>query len=105
MEEPNLDYIKEISHGDETFQQKIISLLKLELPNEIEIYTANFEAENYKEAAGNVHKLKHKIAILGIPKAHKIASEFENNLKNKDKSLSADFDTIIKKISKFVENL
>jgi HPt (histidine-containing phosphotransfer) domain-containing protein len=105
MEKPNLNYIDEISHGDEHFKNKIISLLKEELPQEIKAYQDNFKAENYEAAAGNVHKLKHKIAILGVPKAQIITSQFERNLKNNNPTLNLDFDTIIKNISKFVENL
>ena len=105
MEKPNLNYIDEISQGDKTFKEKIISLLKKELPQEISIYKKNLEIGNFKEAALNVHKLKHKIAILGIPKAQKITSQFESNLKNNDKTLYIDFDSILKKISNFVDKL
>jgi HPt (histidine-containing phosphotransfer) domain-containing protein len=103
MEKPNLKYIDEISQGDEIFKKKIVSLLKKELPKEIDDYKKNFKKGNLKEAAANVHKLKHKIAILGIPNDQKIASQFEYNLKNNNITLSIDFDRIIKKISKFVE--
>lgn len=105
MENPNLNYIEEISHGDEIFKQKIISLLKEELPREIEIYQQNFEKKDYAAAAKDVHKLKHKLAVLGITESQNLASQFEQNLKNNDKTLHLDFDAIIKKISKFVEKL
>lgn len=105
MEQPNFSYIEEISHGDEAFKQKIISLLKEELPLEIKEFKKNYTKQNYKEAAANVHKLKHKIGILGIPKDHELASAFEKDLKIGNISLYNDFDLILKKIVKFVLKL
>lgn len=105
MEKPNLNYIEEISNGNEVFKQKFFSLLKEELPKEIANYNNNFKAKNYSAAAADVHKLKHKIAILGIPKSQNIASQFEKNLLNNNESLYLDFDIIIKNIATFVDKL
>ena len=105
MEEPNLNYIKEISGGDSSFEEKIIGLLKVELPSEIEEFERNFNNKNYELAASNVHKLKHKVGILGIPEAHKKTTLFEKQLKQGDTTLLEEFQEITKKITKFVSKL
>ena len=105
MEAPNLDYIKNISGGDSAFEEKIIGLLKIELPKEIEEFKENFKRKDYELAASNVHKLKHKVGILGIPEAHKTTTLFEKQLKQGDTSLYDEFNEITKKITKFVAKL
>ena len=37
--------------------------------------------KNFKKTAENVHKLKHKISILGLEKAHREATFFEDDLR------------------------
>lgn len=105
MEQPNLNYIEEISPGDEAFKQKIITLLKTELPLEIKEFEKNFAEKSYILAASNVHKLKHKVGILGIPKAHELTSAFEQNLKGGSIELYDEFDQILKNITTFISKL
>ena len=105
MEQPNLNYINELSGNDEVFKQKIISIVKSELPQEIESYKSLSEAENYKAAAQLVHKLKHKISILGLEKSYYLAEEFENNLKNNSLLLQPQFENLLASMYKFVESL
>ncbi|MBL4604708.1 MAG: Hpt domain-containing protein [Flavobacteriaceae bacterium] len=86
MEKPNLRYIKELSDGDLSFEKKLISLLKHELPIEFEEFLKNFEERNFIKTAGNVHKLKHKISILGLTKAYEEASRYENDLRERQET-------------------
>jgi len=83
MESPNLDYIKKLAAGDIEFEKKIIEILKNELPEEIKLYESFVFQNNYKDTADLVHKLKHKISILGLVNSYKIAVDFENNLLKK----------------------
>jgi len=82
MEQPNLKYIQELSEGDQDFEAKLISIMKRELPLEFEEFQQNFEEKNFIKTAENVHKLKHKISILGLTKGYEEAALFENDLKN-----------------------
>jgi hypothetical protein len=52
--------------------------------------------KNYLEAAQSVHKLKHKISILGLDKSYYLAGEYENNLKDNTTILDTDFENIFK---------
>lgn len=102
MEQPNLNYINQLSGDNEEFKVKIISILKKELPEEIDIYKEHINKNNYKLAAESVHKLKHKLSILGLEKNYYIAEKFEDNLKQNSTDLQSDFETILKLVQDFV---
>lgn len=104
MEAPNLLYIKNLSDGDTDFEQKLLDIIKHEFPIEKKEYLDNICNNNYKLAASNVHKLKHKISILGLLKGDEISVEFENNLLKGDTSLQDEFESILDLISNYLEN-
>ncbi|SHM04153.1 histidine kinase [Flavobacterium xinjiangense] len=105
MEQPNLTYIDELSGDNLEFKTKLIGILKKELPNEIKGYSEEMATTNFSEAAQSVHKLKHKISILGLEKSYYIAEEYEINLKNNSTNLNADFENILKIMQEFVNRL
>ncbi|NLP59185.1 Hpt domain-containing protein [Lutibacter sp. B1] len=105
MEKPNLTYIHNLSGGDKEFKKKIISIIKEEYPEEINEYYTNFNLKNYSIAATNVHKLKHKISILGLEESYEIAAEYENNLKEGNSILSDKFEIILQNITDYLITL
>ncbi|NNL79984.1 MAG: Hpt domain-containing protein [Flavobacteriaceae bacterium] len=105
MEAPNLNYIKKLSGGDSDFEDTLISVIKMEFPIECEAFKENISQNNYQEAAQNVHKLKHKISILGLERSYFLADEFENDLKNEDPSRKGEFDEVLNHISAFLETI
>ncbi|MDD2675394.1 Hpt domain-containing protein [Flavobacterium petrolei] len=105
MEQPNLTYINDLSGDNLEFRAKLIGILKKELPEEINGYSEQMANTIFVEAAQSVHKLKHKISILGLEKSYYIAEEYEVNLKNNSTSLRADFETILKIMQEFVNRL
>jgi HPt (histidine-containing phosphotransfer) domain-containing protein len=105
MEQPNLSYINSLSGSDKIFEQKLIEIIKIEFPEEKQVYDNNFKNKNYKLAADNVHKLKHKISILGLEKGYEIAIAFENNLIEGDTSLYKEFETILNTITNYLQKL
>lgn len=98
METPNLNYIKELSGGDVAFEESILNVLKKEFPEELKLFEENFKNKNYEETANNVHKIKHKVSILGLKKGLEVASAFENDLRNQKIELYPDFIKILNKI-------
>ena len=98
METPNLNYIKELSGGDVEFEESILNVLKKEFPEEYSLFNENFKKKDYKELANNVHKIKHKISILGFKKGLELASRFEKDLKKGDIKLYQNFINILNKI-------
>jgi len=105
MEQPNLSYIKNMSGGDLAFEQKLIGIIKTEFPQEKAVYFSNLQAANYKLAADNVHKLKHKISILGLEKCYNIAVHHEEQLLSGSTGSSADFEAILKMITDYLKTL
>lgn len=105
MEKPNLNYINQLSGDNQEFRTRLITILKKELPDEIEVYQTEFANDNYLLAAQSVHKLKHKISILGLEKSYYLAEEYENNLKDNSIDLKADFENILKIMQEFVSHL
>ena len=105
MEQPNLSYIQSMSGGDKAFEQKLLNIIKLEFPKEKEVYYANYTSNNFKQAAENVHKLKHKISILGLSKSYEIAVAFENNLLDGNTNLNEEFESILNTITNYLQQL
>ncbi|WP_445456684.1 Hpt domain-containing protein [Flavobacterium sp. HNIBRBA15423] len=105
MEQPNTDYIDKLSGDNLEFRNRMIEILKRELPEEIEVYQNLIKNKNYLLTAQSVHKLKHKISILGLEKSYYLAEKFEDNLKNQSVLLQTDFENVLKLINEFVNNL
>ena len=105
MELPNLSYIEELSGGDKIFQDKLINIIKKEYPVEKAVYIENITMLNFQEAANNVHKLKHKISILGLKKSYEIANNFEKELKEYSLNGQDAFDIILQKITHFLKTI
>ena len=106
MEQPNLNYIKELSEGDAVFEARLMTILKKELPEEFEEFQQNFDEKNFIKSAENVHKLKHKISILGLTKGYEEAAQFENDLKNhQDSTRYESFVKVIKSMMDFLRPL
>jgi HPt (histidine-containing phosphotransfer) domain-containing protein len=105
MEQANSEYIDQLSGDNIEFRKKLTAILKIELPEEVEIYREQIQNKNYLLAAESVHKLKHKISILGLNKSYYIAEQFEDNLKDNSTELKSDFDVIIEIMLDFVDKL
>lgn len=105
MGNPNLDYINSIAGGDEAFKQQLIAILKEEFPLEKELYLSNFNKKEYKQASENVHKLKHKLSMLGLTDEEVLASTFEDNLKENNTVLHKKFINCLAKISNYLNHI
>ncbi|WP_452230703.1 MULTISPECIES: Hpt domain-containing protein [unclassified Lacinutrix] len=105
MEQPNQSYINSLSGDDKAFKQKLIDVIKKEFPEEKQVYLENYNAKNYKLAADNVHKLKHKISILGLEKGYEVAVAYENNLLEGSTNQKNQFEAILTNITKYLEEI
>ena len=102
---PNLDYIDEISENDIVFKNKLISIIKNEFPIEKDEFLKNINKNNFLLASQNVHKLKHKINMLGLKKGSEIAIKFENELLKKNNNLKEEFIEVIKLIENYLNKI
>ncbi len=105
METPNLSYIKELAGDDQIFQDKMLSIIKAELPEEIDHYLETIKRKEYKASADSVHKIKHKITILGLEKTYYTAEKYENDLNEGDASFHKEFLKILEGMVSFLNQL
>ncbi len=103
MDKPNLNYIKELAGDDYDFEKEFIAILKQEFPLERDIYKEAIERKDYHEAWQIVHKLKHKLNILSMERAYKLAVVFEAELKAKDFASHKDFCHVLDNIDNFLK--
>ncbi len=100
-----MDYIDNLCGDNTEFREKLVNILKSEFVEEVLEYNNYLKTSDYKKAAGIVHKLKHKISLLGLEKSFYLAEQFEVNLNNKNISLQDDFENILAIMQKFVKGL
>ena len=75
METTNLDYVNSLARDDDSFKNLLIDVIKNEFPVEQKEYFESCKNNDYKKIEESVHKIKHKISILGLEKSYKIASK------------------------------
>jgi hypothetical protein len=105
MEQPNLSYIHTLSGGDKAFEKKLIDIIQKEFPQEKKTYHESITIGNYKKTAEIVHKLKHKISILGLEESYEDAIAFENNLLDGNNKLQNKFESILTTITNYLYKL
>ncbi|MEQ8551186.1 MAG: Hpt domain-containing protein [Cyclobacteriaceae bacterium] len=103
MTAPNLSTIHKMSQGDREFEKKILSVAKVELQEEVKAFNKAIELVDYLQAAQLVHKIKHKISLLGMEESYNLAAAFEAQLNDKTESLLPDFRLILEKMITFLE--
>ncbi|ARV05458.1 histidine kinase [Polaribacter sp. SA4-10] len=105
MEQPNLEYVDQLARGDESIRKTLIDVIKTEFPEERSDYNKSVKNKEFKKIEGNVHRLKHKISILGLQKSYKRANEFEHNLRKHSLEGIQDFEKILLVISAFLKTI
>ncbi len=105
MEQPNLEYINQLARGDDSIKNELIDVIKTEFPEEKKDYFESLETGVFKKIEENVHRIKHKISILGLEKSYEIANEFEHNLRELSFDKKEDFDKILTVISDYIETI
>lgn len=98
MEKPNLKLIKEISGNDLDFENNLLKILKKEFREEVNLYNKNLNDKNYGELHQAIHKLKHKISLLGLSKGLEIATLYEEEVKNGNIKHHNEFEKVLHKI-------
>ena len=103
IEKPNLNYVNNLSGDDDNVKKLLIDVIKTEFPEEKKEYYESYHNKEYKKIEENVHRLKHKISILGLVKSYEIANEYEHNLRVKSTDKSDDFDIILLVITEYLK--
>lgn len=105
MDIPNTAYIDELAQGDQDFKDEIIKVIKKEFPEEKKIYFEHLQNTDFKATAEAVHKLKHKISILGLENGYEVAVRYENELRDQKLISKTDFEKTLVTIERFLTNL
>ncbi|MEM7381208.1 MAG: Hpt domain-containing protein [Bacteroidota bacterium] len=105
QEQPNLDYIEALAGGEEDFKKKFINILKEEFPEEKEEYLNNLKKDLPREASLNVHKLKHKLSILGLSESYVLAVDHEEALREGSREYEGAFLKILENIERFLKTI
>ncbi|WP_291869893.1 Hpt domain-containing protein [Maribacter sp.] len=101
-EQPNLKYIKELSGNDRAFEQKFLGIVKGEFPVEKQHYIDCLGRKDFIATAEIVHKLKHKLNILGLENGYRVAVAYEEELKYGSHKLKDDFLKILNVIENYI---
>ena len=104
-EKPNYSYISQLSGGDKNFEEQLLDVVRLELPQEIENYKNHLEKNDFIRAGDDVHKIKHKISILGLEKSYQVAIDHEDKLREGlvDADLFRQFEEILDAMTTFIQ--
>ena len=105
MEQPNRNYINELSGGNEEFENKLIHVIKTEWPDEVEEYRENLDNFAFAKAALNVHKIKHKLGIVGLVEGYELAVQYELDLKEGNTAKKDQFEDLLKIVTLFINQL
>ncbi len=106
MEEiPNFSYIDKLARGDTLFAKNLLDIIRKELSTEITTYQLHLKNDDFNKTADTVHKLCHKIGILGLETGYKTAREYEKALLEKNLSLKLDFERILDAMVLFIEKV
>ncbi|GHC47054.1 hypothetical protein [Ulvibacter litoralis] len=102
-ETPNLLLVKQLADGDVSFEKKLVGVIKKELPVEIETYTNYYNSKEFVESANIVHKIKHKISILGMAQSHQFVEDYENELREENNSKHQGFLSVLEVMINFLK--
>lgn len=104
-ERPNLNYINELAGDSDDFKNRLIHIVKKEFPEEKDEFLKNYNSNNWKLAAENVHKLKHKIGMMGFEEGYQITIDFEEELIQGNNTLYLKFILILESIENFLKQI
>jgi HPt (histidine-containing phosphotransfer) domain-containing protein len=104
-EVPNLNYIDQLSGDDTVFRAKFIEILKLEFPDEKSQYLKAIGQKDYSTASETVHKIKHKLNMLGLHHSHDLAVRHENELRNGSALLTIELLQVLENTQQYLNTL
>ena len=105
MESPNLRYLDDLAGTDLAFRGQMLQIIRSELEQERKAYAFALEHKNWKEAGDWVHKMKHKIGILGLKAGYRLTQRYEEGLRREDPALSDGFEAILEQMEAYLKSI
>lgn len=99
----NLDFLQEMSGGDNEFVIEILEIFISDAPLTLDSIKKGIEESDFASVKTSVHKLKSSIKVLGEEQLAILAQQLEDESESKNKS--EDFNLRIAKLEKSVEQL
>jgi HPt (histidine-containing phosphotransfer) domain-containing protein len=103
--EPNPDYIDKLAGGDQGFRSELINIIKTELPQECDTYFSALEREDREGLVAIVHKLKHKVSLLGMTEGYALTASYEEALRLGSWTGREEFEQLLKRMITFIGSL
>ena len=101
---PTFSYLDELSGNNRQFKLKIIQMILEDLPKDQDLYHYALSLKNYHWAADIVHRIKQRILFFQMTESLKLADKHENLLREGKATYHTEFNEIVNKILKFLEN-
>lgn len=92
---PNFNYLTQLANGDTEFFEELKEVMIGELSEERIEYNKMLACGNLKEAASAIHKIKHKVGILGMENGYKEFEAYEHALRGGQKIESPKIEKIL----------
>ena len=105
QEQPNLSYVDQLSGNDTEFRNSFVSIIKQEFPKERELYLDYMDKQKTKQTADIVHKIKHKLGILGMQDAYKLAIAHELELLEGRSTKKTEFKLVLQVIENYLKTI
>ena len=102
---PNTKYIEQLADGDVQFMQSCITVLKTEFVIDTDAYFEQFKQQEFYLCAKLVHKLKHKLLMLGLEGLCERIAVYEEELKQANTDFHLEFEKQIKEIKIYLNTL
>lgn len=80
-DQPNMSYVHQLSGGDRDLEKQLFEVVRKELPQEVAAFNREIQTKNFEKAAMDVHKIKHKVMLLGVAEYYYFAEAYEEELR------------------------
>lgn len=100
-----MNYLANLADGDEAFQKTFTGILKSEFTADVAAYECAISGHDYESARQAVHKLKHKIGLLGMVKSYSQAQGFEDQLRAGNDQLKDWFGALLIQLQGYLNTL
>ncbi|MAD97253.1 MAG: histidine kinase [Flavobacteriaceae bacterium] len=104
MEQPNSSYLDAFAKGDEAFKKQLLDILRTELVEDIDLYFENLNKKDYPQAKLYVHRIKHKMGMLGLEKSYALANKYEIGLLESDLNQQQYFESMLPIMTEYLNS-
>jgi len=73
----NMEYLRSLSNGDETFERNMIKAFSTQMPQELDNLKAAIDEKNYQRIGSVAHNMKSTVSYLGLQQLTPLLEEIE----------------------------